>query len=321
MKISKEEERLASRIKWKTRKRNSDNISRTKSYESYFAVHPEIRWSFLAGMVSRNAGWNMCDLKGEWFSRLLSAKYRKRLFFAYEEANWRIFRDAYPQLLIYHYSLVNKRPLFHLFPLFSITKFMEREWESFWETRDVNRLMTSLIINEQNIIVPVIKKREKVFRSLLFIIQDWLHFSAVLFPTCNGELFGASVSLFRDVDERIELGKRLAELLFREDLFPFFYEFSLRTEPTGARSDYERYRGRHGHASPMLRLVYPVIQHPEPEERSWDSVRKIKRKWFTKPEWKEDPKLTEWYEHKRNQIQLAALLTELTGEKGNREGD
>ncbi|UOK59912.1 DUF2515 domain-containing protein [Bacillus sp. OVS6] len=31
--------------------------------------NPEIRWAFLASMVSRNAGYCMTDLKGTWFQK------------------------------------------------------------------------------------------------------------------------------------------------------------------------------------------------------------------------------------------------------------
>ncbi len=63
----KTEKQLLRSIKAQTAKGNRDNISRTKAYEQFFRIHPEIQWSFLAGMVSRNAGWNMCDLEGFGF--------------------------------------------------------------------------------------------------------------------------------------------------------------------------------------------------------------------------------------------------------------
>ncbi|AOH55473.1 hypothetical protein ABE28_014035 [Peribacillus muralis] len=310
MHLSKTEKRLLHSIKVQTARANRDNISRTKAYEQFFKKHPEIQWSFLAGMVSRNAGWNMCDLEGIWFSRMLGLKYRRHLFLTYEEANWRIFQDAYPQLLLYHYSTRNGRPLFHLCRFFFITQFMTKAWNAFWKHGNKEKLVTALIINEQNIIEkPVIKKQSFVFHSLLFFLQDWMHFSTVLFPTCNGKLYGSSVSHFRNIDERIKLGKRLAGLLFSEELFPQFLEFSYRTEPTGARLDYEQYRDEpRFHETPMLRRVYPVISHQAGKTEQWDMFRRVKKDWFIEPEWEEDPQLTEWYDHKQKQLHLAVMV-------------
>ena len=314
--ITSMEKQLVSIIKAQTAKWNKDNISRTQAYEKFFLLHPEIKWSFLAGMVSRNAGWNMCDLKGVWYSQLLGPNHKRQLFLTYEEANWRIFEDAYPQLLIYHYSMKIKRPLFHLCPYFFITDFIINEWYSFWEGGNRERLITALIINEQNIIEPIIKKRSLVFHSILFFLQDCMHFSTVLFPTCKGVLYGTSVSHFRNLDERIELGKRLADLLFRKELFPLFLEFSSRTEPTGSRFDYEQYRkSPRLHETPMLRMVYPIIDHPPILPEKWCIKKKVKKEWFFEPEWKEEPLLTDWFDRKQKQLHTAILLKKLVLKK------
>ncbi|MFJ7678173.1 DUF2515 family protein [Peribacillus sp. NPDC097198] len=314
--ITSMEKQLLSIIKDQTAKWNKDNISRTQAYEKFFLLHPEIKWSFLAGMVSRNAGWNMCDLKGVWYSQLLGSKYKRQLFLAYEEANWRIFEDAYPQLLIYHYSTKFKRPLFHLCPYFFITDFIINEWYSFWEDGNQERLITALIINEQNIIEPIIKKRSLVFHSILFFLQDCMHFSTVLFPTCKGVLYGASVSHFRNLDERIELGKRLADLLFRKELFPLFLEFASRTEPTGSRFDYEQYRKiPRLHETPMLRMVYPIIDHHPILPEKWCIKKRLKKEWFFEPQWKENPLLTDWFDRKQKQLHTVILLKKLVLKK------
>ena len=122
---------------------NKDNISRTQAYFSFYQKYPEIKWSFLASMVSRNAGWNMCDLEGSILSKSLSPEYRKRLFLTYETANAIIFRDVFPQLLLYHYSTELQTFLFHLLPEFFTSKFMQQEWTEFWYRRDEERLMTA----------------------------------------------------------------------------------------------------------------------------------------------------------------------------------
>ena len=92
----------------------------------------EIHWSFLASMVSRNAGWNMCDLEGKWFPIFYEKEMRERLFLTYERANWLIFQDAFPQLLLYQYSTKVKQAMFHLLKYFHVSSFMEREWNYFW---------------------------------------------------------------------------------------------------------------------------------------------------------------------------------------------
>lgn len=298
-------QQLLNTIKGLTEKGNRDNISRTKAYEHFFSKHPEIRWSLLAGVVSRNAGWNMCDLAGNWLPHILTEGYRRQLFLTYEEANWRIFQDAYPQLLLYHYSKKYNRPLFHLGKHFFMTTFMEKEWQRFWQLRDEKRLVYALIINEQHVIErPVIRKRSFVFHSVLFLLQDWLHYSTVLFPTCFGQLYGFSVANFCDVDARIHLGKKLYELLFSPDLFPFFYQFVLTTEPTGARYDYEQY-GNHipTAMTPTLRKTYPIIYHSIDGTDQWDVRNRIKSKWFRAPKRMKNVCLTDWYYKKQQHIE------------------
>ena len=191
-----------------------------------FKKNPDIIWSFLASMVSRNGGWNMCDLEGNIFREILEPKTRKELFLTFERANWLIFHDVYPQLLLYQYSTKIKRPMFHLLPYFKCSKFIQNEWERYWRESNRERLTTALIINEQNVIhKPVIHHpvyKKQVFQSWIFNFQDWLHFSCVLFPTCGGELYGASVNGFKSLSKRINLGKRLAKILTHPRLFPFF---------------------------------------------------------------------------------------------------
>ena len=279
------EKQLLNTIKRLTKKGNRDNISRTKAYEYFFRKYPEIKWALLAGLVSRNAGWNMCDLEGGLLSHLLTKRFRRQLFLTYEDANWRIFQDAYPQLLLYHYSIKYNRPLFYLCEKFYITSFMEHEWRGFWKYRNERRLAYALIINEQHIIEkPVIQKRFFVFHSFLFLLQDRLHHSKVLFPTCYGELYGFSVAHFQDVDARIYLGKKLYELLFSPQMFPYFYQFVCNTKPTGSRYDYGQYhQSVNKRRTPMLRKVYPIITHPPTITDQWDVRYKVKSKWFRKP--------------------------------------
>jgi hypothetical protein len=305
-----QEQTIIRQIQSETDKKNIDNISRTAAYLTYFKKNPDIIWSFLASMVSRNGGWNMCDLAGSIFPHLLAAETRKQLFLTYERANWLIFQDVYPQLLVYQYSTKINRPMFHLLPYFNVSSFIQKEWQRYWKENDKDRLTTALIINEQNVIqTPVIDHpvyKKKVFRSLIFSFQDWLHFSCVLFPTCGGEVYGASVNGFKSLSKRINLGKRLAEILFHPRLFPYFFEFAEKTQHTGSRYDYEQYfKIKTARNTPMLRMSFPVISHHQHVLDDWSLRRKVSPVWLYFPVRHKHPiHLTDWYFTKSNQLQL-----------------
>lgn len=311
------EKKLLEIIALKTFSCNKDNISRTDAYLRFYKLHPDIRWSLLAHMVSRNAGWNMCDLEGEWFPKILDKKKRQQLFLTYERANWLIFQDAYPQLLLYHYSTKIRKPMFHLLKYFHVSLFMEAEWNHYWEARDISRLMTSLIINEQNVIqLPVIEHpyyAKKVFKTALFFLQDWLHFSYVLFPTMEGNLCGASVNGFWSVTKRIDLGKRLADILFHHELYPGFIRFVESTPHTGSRYDYEQlFCPKPARMTPCLRAVYPVVKHHRDDVHDWSLSTRLKRKWFSEKIHHRHPiLLTEWYKNKQEQLHSVIGLKEI----------
>ncbi|WP_019241966.1 MULTISPECIES: DUF2515 family protein [Bacillus] len=303
---------IINQIFYDTWKMNQDNISRTKAYDIFFKQYPEVKWAYLASMVSRNAGWNMCDLEGSILKSMLSQEYRKALFLTYETANYLIFQDAFPQLLLYHYSTKLKRNLFQYFEVFSITNFMRKEWDYFCRYGNEDRLMTSLIINEQNIIqTPVIEGRffhDKVFSSAIFILQDFMHFNSVVFPTLNGELYGASVSHFKSLDARIQLGKRLAQILFSEQYF-LFRTFANKVEHTGSREDYEKYLKRKmNHRTPYLRMTFPLIKHPVYMYQSWENLRKVKNTWRKPIKRNESNNITKWYINKQSQLQMFASI-------------
>ncbi|MCA1058369.1 DUF2515 domain-containing protein [Rossellomorea aquimaris] len=294
---------------------NQDNITRTEAYQTFYLLHPEIKWSFLASMVSRNAGWNMTDLKGDIFPKILCVDTCHLLFMTYERANWSIFQDAFPQLLLYHYSTIYKKKMFHLFKDFHISKFMEGEWNRFWEEKDEKRLVQSLIINEQHLIQgPVIEQdlyKRKVFGTGLFFLEDHLHFSSVLFPMLHGELYGASVHGFRKVVNRIKLGNILFEILFHPDYHRYFLEFALNVKPTGSRVDYETYcRGVEGTKTPYLEQAYRVISHDWKEHDDWSRNVKIKEDWYYHQPLPDDIILTDWYLNKQRQLRKLAVLKE-----------
>jgi hypothetical protein len=312
-----QEQTIIRQILSETSKKNIDNISRTNAYFTYFKQNPDIIWSFLASMVSRNGGWNMCDLVGSIFPHLLEAKTRKQLFLTYERANWLIFHDVFPQLLLYQYSTKINRPMFHLLPYFNVSEFIQKEWHRYWFETDRDRLTIALIINEQNVIqTPVIEHpvyKKKVFQSLIFSFQDWLHFSCVLFPTCGGEVYGASANGFKSLSKRINLGKRLASILFHPRLYPYFFEFAEETAHTGSRHDYEQYfKIKTNQNTPMLRMSFPIIAHHQHAYEDWSLQRRVSPTWLYIPaRHRHSIHLTDWYFAKSNQLQFILSIQKL----------
>ncbi|ARK30354.1 DUF2515 family protein [Halalkalibacter krulwichiae] len=266
--------KLKTEIVNQSEKGNVDNISRTIFYEQFFKNHPEIIWSLLAGIVSRNAGWNMTDLKSEWFQVLLKKDFRNLLFHTYERANWTIFADAYPQLLWYAIAKETGKPEFELLEQLQVSRFMQREWRHFLNKRDKRRLCTALIINEQYMLEQTVMKnplyRDKVFSSLLYNLEEYAHMSYVIFPTVNGQVFGLYVRNFKNVTSRIWLGKQLQQLLFHPFVHQDILQFTIETPPTGSRDDYQQYmKWKPSNTSPLLREVYPVVTHHWKDRYDW----------------------------------------------------
>jgi hypothetical protein len=301
-------------IEEKTKKYNLDNISRTVSYADFYERNPEVTWSFLASMVSRNAGWSMTDLVTKPYKTLLSQQLRNILFLTYERANWLIFSDAFPQLLLYEKSKEQNTPLFHHLKSFGVSSFMELEWQYFWHNKDIHRLATALIINEQHVIQrPVIEHpfyHSHVFKSVPFKMQEWLHFSTVLFPSLTGKLFGFSVDHFTNCSKRIYLGKRLYWLLIQSQLKELFVAFSKQTPPTGSRGDYEQYQTQFNSYSPKLRDVFPVVNHHRKSLPDWyKQVKETKiTSFFDEIEAPVKYELTKWFQKKRFELALLAAI-------------
>lgn len=307
-KYSYQDNKFIIEIKKNTVKYNVDNVARTNAYGMFYEKNKEMKWAFLASMVSRNAGWNMTDLWNKWYVLALEIEIRRLFFLTFERANWIIFQDAYPQLLIYELSKKLNKPMFHLLKAFNVSVFMEYEWNIFWEYRDYERIMYSLIINEQNMIQqPVIKNKifqKKVFNSLPYKLQELGHFSCVIFPTLQGKLYGSSVHGFEKIDNRINLGKRLAAILFSEEHYHSFYHFSKKIEHTGSRYDYEKFiHPRFTRETPFLRSCYPFIHHEKlvEEDWLWKNERKVK-KWGRGIPCEEIQEMTKWFLHKQHQM-------------------
>ncbi|HEY4602483.1 MAG TPA: DUF2515 family protein [Cerasibacillus sp.] len=262
-----------------TEEHNFDNISRTKAYFDYYCQNPEVEWTFLASIVSRNAGWNMTDLKLLMFQQLLGKKTCHDLFMTYEEANARIFSDAYPQLLIYALSKNENRPLFHLLHHFNVSQFMQKEWTHFWRSKQKTRLVIALIINEQHVIETPIIQKHTVFHELPYRIQNIFKLNAVLLPTITGKIYGSYTHGFTKINCRIKLGKTIYSLLFHPRIYPLIYYFSKNIPHTGSRHDYEQFLSTNLPSAPPLRKLYSHIPYLEEGKEDWSLNIAIPIKW------------------------------------------
>ncbi len=294
-------------IRNKTIKNNRDNISRTKAYEAFYTKHPEIRWALLAGVVSRNAGWNMTDLESIWYKQLVEQDVRATILAMYERANWIIFNDAYPQLLLYEYVKKHNLSNFDLLKIFNVSSFMQKEWKIFIDERDELRLCTALIINEQNLLEsevmshPMYKKA--IFYTARYQLEEHVHFSYVLLPTLKGSLYGQYVRRFTNVNARIELGKRLAMILFHPSVHHQIIDFLRKTEPTGSRRDYELVcQIASQNTSPILRWVYPVFRHHPSKGDDWSNRKKVDKQLFTSVNETEPKDIRRWVHKKRVEL-------------------
>ncbi|TFB23997.1 DUF2515 domain-containing protein [Filobacillus milosensis] len=307
-------------IKEQTKIHNQNNVTRSKAYLNFYEKHPEIKWSFLASMVSRNAGWNMTDLQTEPYVQFLSEDRRKSLYLTYESINWYIFQDAYPQLLIYQLSMEKNTPLFFLLKHFYVSSFIEQEWYRFYREKNKERLLYAQIINEQNIIeLPIMEHqpyKNKIFRSLTFQTQNIVDYNAVLLPTENGQLYGEFVSHFLNVSRRIAIGKKIANILFYPYLYPRFLSFARRVAISGSRKEYEQFtEEKLIHSNPLKDFYRNTQHHMTDYKGDWSSYTKIKKKW-----WKEEnieqivPINSEFYQKRKWLKQLSTIKSSIKHE-------
>ncbi|SEI05019.1 Protein of unknown function [Halobacillus karajensis] len=225
-----------------------NNVTRTQAYLDFYLRHPEIEWALLGHMVSRNGGWNMTDLKGEFLAKLLTEKEQTDFFSFLERGNWLIFQDIYPQFLLYEESLANKQPHFHLLRHLNVSVFMEVVWIDFWNTQDTTTLALAMIINEQSYLEKrVIQNptyKNTVLDTIMFKLQELLNMSHILFPYSQKPftknwLVGQTLPPFSSLSQRIELGKRLYALLFSNpNRLQQIIGWAKTTPHTGSRKDY-----------------------------------------------------------------------------------
>jgi len=294
------------RISRETSVWNQNNVTRTQAYWNVYQECPELHWALLAHMVSRNGGWSMTDLKGEWLPLLLPAEIREAHFELLETCNALIFRDAYPQLKIYVESLRGGKPLFRLLPELGVSSFMLPVWERFWACRwDSNKrceeasvlLTVALIVNEQQVIEePVVQNphfRDRALESTAFRMQPLLQTNQLVFPMQSPggrgnrppKLAGKVLERFADLDERIKFGKCLYGMLFG---YPVVREqvaaFAMKRPHTGSRADYwpQRYCAAPDRSSgqaecavgprwhsPALAAAWPDRPLPDRLSRDW----------------------------------------------------
>jgi hypothetical protein len=298
------ERQLIESIRERTKHFNKNNITRTTAYFDFYRQHPNMHWALLAHMISRNAGWNITDLKGELLPKLLSPKQREDFFNFLERGNWLIFQDAFPQLLLYEESVRRREDMFHLLLHFNVSVFMETMWNYFWNHNDSRLIAFALIINEQNYIENRLIRhpyyQKKVLYSVDFQLQDLLSLNQILFPSLKSkadhipQLYGQTVHQFASLHERILLGKRLYKLLFqRADMLQQVLNWAVKQPHTGSRKDYFphlfntvnesvpgilhkkrtfRCRLRPGALrlySPLLHQVWGNQKHDPPRQEDW----------------------------------------------------
>lgn len=299
------DQQLLQSIRFRTSQLNVNNLTRTKAYLDFYLAHPEIHWAFLGHMVSRNGGWNMTDLQGEFLTRLMNEQSKQDFFSFLERGNWLIFHDAYPQFLLYEESLHRNANLFYLLPYLNVSYFMEVIWNYFLKEQDTYILAIALIINEQSYLEKRIVQnphyQEKIFQTLEFTMQDLLSFNQILFPfSSNGNpiekasLIGMTLHQFGSLHERIMLGKDLYRLLFHdEEQFEKVFRWASSHPHSASRKDYwpdvfndiyetvprktmlQRFtscrlkEGAPRLYSPKLSYAWADVTHPPAEQGDW----------------------------------------------------
>lgn len=97
-KLTKEEQLIINKIKIQTEQLNKNNVTRTRAYYQFYIQYPEIHWALLGHMVSRNGGWNMTDLKGDLYTRILSEKDQFIIFFFFRKRELAYFPRCIPSI-------------------------------------------------------------------------------------------------------------------------------------------------------------------------------------------------------------------------------
>lgn len=283
--INQKEKEFINTIKYETDLANKNNITRTNAYLSFYLEYPEIHWAMLAHMVSRNGGYNMTDLKSSLLSSLLTPAQQLNLFHFLERANSLIFHDAYPQLLLYKKSREEKTSYFHFLPAFSVSTFMIPIWEFFLQNKLTPTILTyALITNEQqyveNHLMSLDDTKQSILHTYMYVIQEALGFTHVVFPYKRNlflrkySLSGIEVHNFQSIQTRIDIGKKLYQILFSKQAYPSIFNFAMKHAHSGSRSDYWPHeytilQSQSKIYSPTLSLVWNDVQHHYPKNQDW----------------------------------------------------
>ncbi len=249
MRLSREQQAsLVASIRLATSTANRNNATRAAAYLDFYKAHPEIEWALLAHLVSRNSGWSMTDLQGEWLPLLLEEERRIAFFMMLERSNWLIFHDAYAQLLLYAAMKERGQDLTELLAGLNVSRFMCDIWREFWRSADTVLLTHGLIVNEQQYIEQrVVQKplyQERVLDTFAFQAQSLLSLNQVFFPySRQGEryvrLCGLAVHRFGSVEQRINVGKALYKLLTEDpERFSQIKDWACTHPHTGSRADF-----------------------------------------------------------------------------------
>jgi len=257
--ITEEEQRIVKLIYEETTNANRSNVTRTQAYWDCYVSYPELHWALLAHMVSRNAGWNMSDLKGGLMSDLTDPEFKNNLYRFLERCNALIFQDAYPQLLLYMHSRKEGKPLFHLLPHLHVSSFMTPFWEQFWQDGESSLLTIALIINEQNYIEERVAKhsfyQQHLLQNALFRTHELARLNQIVFPLGyvnnsnmdknvgqnhpSRPLAGLTLPKFDSLSLRIKAGRSLYALLFGyEEIHRAVLAFAHSTKHRGSRAEY-----------------------------------------------------------------------------------
>ncbi|WHX48332.1 DUF2515 family protein [Paenibacillus woosongensis] len=245
--LTRTDRELAEDIQTATSRAGISNITRTAAYLECYEACPELHWAFLAHIVSRNAGWNMTDLRGSRVADMLSEEGKRATYRFLERSNALIFQDAYPQLLLYRKSRELGASQFHLLRYFSVSRFMRPFWERFWIDRGSALLTVGLIINEQNYIEQRVIRhpfyQRHVTEKSNFHLYSLSGLNQLIIPLREGtsvtRLAGRTVTDFGSLPARIALGKSLYAMLMGLGAVRSGAEAFARAVPhSGSRADY-----------------------------------------------------------------------------------
>lgn len=274
--ICSDEKEMLKEIKRVTLLHNKNNITRTAAYLAYYLRHPDIHWSFLAHIVSRNAGYHMSDLKGDLMNRLFSDQEKELYFTFLESANSAIFADVYPQLLLYEKTSKKENIDSRFFKAFGISRFMPPIWQAYLRTNNSRMLTAALIINEQMMLEHRVlhhASSKAILDSLRFRIQEHLGLTKIIFPlnSTSKKLAGMDVQDFGNPFSRILTGKTLYKFLFSsEGMQNTVRKYAQKHPHTGSRADYWDHVfsvNKKGIYSPPILNVWPELTVPKPYVR------------------------------------------------------